>query len=926
MLGTPVNPILRHVRTLLGPAAPLPDAELLRRYLARRDEAAFAALVARHGPMVLSVCEAVLGHRQDAEDAFQATFLVLVRRGSAIRRHDSLASWLHGVAHRLALKARAAAARRHAREAALPPPALHLPGDDLTWRDLRGLLHEELARLPDPLRAPLLLCYLEGLTRDEVARRLGWTATTVKGRLDRGRKLLHDRLARRGVTLGGATLALGASAAVPAALAAAAVRAAGGTATDAAASLAGALLRASLSARIKVLAAVVLLLGIMGTGAGLLLAPAAPPADEKPAAEARPADPRLDPFGDPLPAGALARMGTTRLRHGGELHAVAFAPDGKTIASAGDDGVVRVWDSAGGKELVRFVGKVRAESVAFSPDGKLIASTGPSLGVVAFVMPVHLWEAATGREVRQFQGTGELVAFSPDGKTLVTVNGADLILCDVAGVNEPRRIKDGGARCAAFSPDGKTLATAQDGGTLELWDVATGRSRKQLATNEGLQPLVAFLPDGKSLISADVGDARLWDAVTGKETARWSFGHHGRIQCLAVSPDGKSVAWGGTWNDAAAHLSDALTGKELRRFGSGAVTSVAFSPDGKRLVTAADNRVQVWDTATGKDLCPLDGSRGGVYRLAFSGGGKTLFSADGGPAVRAWESATGRPRPAPAQSSPWELRLWESATGRQLPKLADDQALAGAMAFSPDRKTLATANPKGELRLWDTANGRELHRLGPPRGVAHLAFTPDGTVLAVADSYRKVCLWDTATGEEWARPTTQGLDPPLGRHFARHYTGQVFPAFSPDGKVLAYSKDTKTVCFWDMATKKELWSLTDEALSSVAFAPDGRTAVVGDTKRRLRVFDTTTGRELRLIPGVDAAPLTFAPDGRTLAARDGKDVVILDPATGRELRRLVGHKGAVTVVTFAPDGRTLASGSADGTALVWDIADRRGGQ
>lgn len=115
MIGKPVNPILHHVRTVAGSAAAQPDAELLSRYLAQHDEAAFTALVARHGPMVLSVCQSVLRHRQDAEDVFQAVFVVLARRGAAIRRGDSVAGWLHGVARRLALKARATAARRRAR-------------------------------------------------------------------------------------------------------------------------------------------------------------------------------------------------------------------------------------------------------------------------------------------------------------------------------------------------------------------------------------------------------------------------------------------------------------------------------------------------------------------------------------------------------------------------------------------------------------------------------------------------------------------------------------------------------------------------------------------------------------------------------------------------------------------------------------------
>src|SRR5262249_54354144 len=158
---------------------------------ARRDEAAFAELVRRYGPTVLSVCRSVLRHEQDAQDAFQATFLVLARRAASIRKQASVGSWLHGVARRLALRPRVAAARRgvHERQAAARPAAA--PMDDLTWRELRRVLHEELGRLPEKQRVPLLLCYLEGKTQDEAARQLGWTAATLKGRLARGRQRLR---------------------------------------------------------------------------------------------------------------------------------------------------------------------------------------------------------------------------------------------------------------------------------------------------------------------------------------------------------------------------------------------------------------------------------------------------------------------------------------------------------------------------------------------------------------------------------------------------------------------------------------------------------------------------------------------------------------------------------------------------------------
>jgi RNA polymerase sigma factor (sigma-70 family) len=182
-----------------GTLAGLSEASLLERYALRRDEAAFAALVARHGPMVLGVCRRVLRDEHDVEDAFQATFLVFVRRAGAIRDGDLVGHWLYGVAHRVAVRARANAAKRHAHEPLAPEAidsAIVEPGDDVG--ELRAVVDEELARLPGSLRAPLVLCYLEGLTHDEAASRLRWPVGTVRSRMARGRDVLRRRLARRG--------------------------------------------------------------------------------------------------------------------------------------------------------------------------------------------------------------------------------------------------------------------------------------------------------------------------------------------------------------------------------------------------------------------------------------------------------------------------------------------------------------------------------------------------------------------------------------------------------------------------------------------------------------------------------------------------------------------------------------------------------
>jgi RNA polymerase sigma factor (sigma-70 family) len=198
---TRLTGLLRHLHAPPGPAAPPTDRDALAAFVARRDEAAFAALVHRHGPMVLRVCRRVLGHQQDAEDAFQATFLVLARKAGTVGRAEALPSWLHGVAFRTAMRARRDAGRRRLRELQAPTGTGSDPADDLAWRDVQTLLEAEVRRLPERYRAPFVLCHLEGRSRAEAAADLGVSENTVSSRLARARDRLRTRLARRGVHL-----------------------------------------------------------------------------------------------------------------------------------------------------------------------------------------------------------------------------------------------------------------------------------------------------------------------------------------------------------------------------------------------------------------------------------------------------------------------------------------------------------------------------------------------------------------------------------------------------------------------------------------------------------------------------------------------------------------------------------------------------
>ncbi|HEY1381054.1 MAG TPA: sigma-70 family RNA polymerase sigma factor [Gemmataceae bacterium] len=201
MPGYRLHDVIRRAAGAAGRFAAAADGDVLGRFVADRDAAAFAELVRRHGGMVLAVCRRELGDTPDAEDACQATFLVLARKAAAVRRADAVGGWLYGVARRVARRLGAAAARRRGREA----PLADVPGPDttaaVTWRDGLRALDEELGRLPDAYRAPLVLCYLEGRTQDEAARQLGWSLGAFRGRLERGRARLRDRLTRRGVGL-----------------------------------------------------------------------------------------------------------------------------------------------------------------------------------------------------------------------------------------------------------------------------------------------------------------------------------------------------------------------------------------------------------------------------------------------------------------------------------------------------------------------------------------------------------------------------------------------------------------------------------------------------------------------------------------------------------------------------------------------------
>lgn len=940
MAKAPANLILRHLRRMVNSQAlsEADDAQLLKRFVSCQDEAAFTVLVERHGPMVLRVCRTVLGHTQDAEDAFQATFLLLVRKAGSIHKQEAVASWLHGVAYRLAAKARTEAARRWAREkrtATLPAQESPSPAE---WRELLTILDEELARLPETWRAPLILCYLEGKTHEDIARQLGSPLGTVRSRVARGRRLLQERLARRGLQFPAGAFVATAVASTASAVPPSLLRLTIQSAVDGPAGLAGDVistqsqrlveegLQAMAGTKLKTVMALLLTVMVTLAGAGAFwhqTEGANPDGGEPPGGEPTKRTEKVqvptDRFGDPLPPGALARMGTVRCRHGSIVSRLRFSADGKTLASSSYDGTLRLWDVATRQEIRRYGENHQdgSELVAFLPDGQTLA------GRQGF--DLLFWDLNTGKEVRRLAVPGSCqCAFSPDGKTLASADwkGDAVHLSSATRGQTIRQFPAERVLQIAFAPDGKTLAVVSEDNKLRLWEVETGKEIRKFdialkAREEDRLPLV-FSPDGKQLAAGTDDILRVWEAATGQEQHRME-GHQGEILALAYSPDGRLLASGG--RDNLVRLWQVASGKEVRTIQrhQSWVTCVAFAPDGKTLASGSqDHTIRFWDVATGKEIPPSEGHAWRIGSLDISPDGRTLATASHDGSVRLWETASGL-----------ELCRFEHPDG------------ALCVAFAPGGRFLASAGGNKLIHLWDIATGQELRRFtGHTDDVWAVAFSPDGKTLLTGSRDRTVRLWEVVTGKEL-------------RQLRGHEKQVLAVDFSPDGKTLASGSEDGSLRLWGAATGKEICKVQGlNILLSVSFSPTGQAVATADSAGQVYLWDPGTGKQLRDFerdqtrnPRKKEATVTtpigggppivrekdlgrsrrvpcvrFSPDGRMLAtAEDDHSVFLWEVATGKPRRELVGHQGGVNAVEFSPDGRFLASASEDLTALTWEV-------
>jgi|GEM_PF-4200174 len=885
-----------------GASAALADRELLSRFTELGDQDAFAELVRRHSGVVWRACKSVLPPA-DAEDAFQAAFVVLARKARRVRG-DAVAGWLFRVACRISLRA-----WRKLRSERSPTDCHELPArpDDglLGWRELQAVLQAELARMPAKVREAFLCCVVEGQTKAEAARRLAVPAGTVSSRLAAARDTLRARLKVRGFELPAVLAALSVGGRVDGRV----VREAVGGATGQqriAASVAEHLRPASGAASRKIL---LVGLAALAVGAGLVLR-ADPPARTDPpkAADAdRPvAETRTDGDGDPLPPGALFRFGTARFRRSEAFRATALSADGTMLAAAGA-AAVTIWDLKTGRVVRQlpstWCDTVQGGQLAFLDGDRRLATCTKMQGGWLTINPpepvqgrvARVWDLTSGKhlgdlavkEDTDWAGAGGVWPVD-GGRKLLTVSSF------LEGAGPPAPAGQGPGRKAV----------------VIVWDAVSLKELERHVHAIPITEVIDYAAVGDRVVCRRHSDRTnekrgegdtlcVFDRKTGKEV--WSRTAKEELRSLhvAVGPDGGRLA---ICRDKKLELVDLATGKvgELNANSSYWGSKPAFSADGKSLLFANHNMLFRLDAPFDAEPRKVAGvSRGFKFHLLPDG--KDVVGVDGNDIIQQYDLATG-------QAAPRE----------------GNYIFSTKAACQRRGDLIAISDAYGKLDLWNARDGKLVRSLRPARRsygqpAYDLQFSPDDRVLASATTAAVIDLWSVPDGKLLHSV-------PIGKDAKDKVDGADYVQFSADGKRLFFiPRNRPTACIdvatggrvdVDPGTWPDFGMIVPE--STLALFPGGR------------LFDLATGKEVRKVAEQVRSRWELhaggmSADGRRYAGTrpgpDGQVVCVWDLETGKEVMSSGGFQSpGREVVRLHPDGKWVTVLLQDGTLRTWEVA------
>ncbi|AMV23742.1 ECF RNA polymerase sigma factor SigM [Gemmata sp. SH-PL17] len=931
---------LQLVRTVeRAPVCDTSDAELLRRFCRDRDEGAFRELLRRYEALVRDASRRLTRDRHAVDDAVQATFLTLARKAHTIRHAEALPSWLYRVAR--SVTARPVAVAPAVTEPVDPTAS---PLDQLSVREVLVIFDEELARLPAPHRSAVLLCTIEGNTVEDTARRLGTTPGAVRGWLQRGRETLRHRLGRRGVELSVAVSLLLIDSTTGTA----------GAAHDA-------IMRGAMAAHRPVSAVTRFLTGSSVTAAviSVLVAGAvasvvlfssgasAPPPTPAPKEEAK-VGTQADALvtRDGLPEGAVARIGSPRLRHAGEVGAIAFSHDGRWLATASPangDKSVCVWDLANGKELYRVPVAVdlhqstmcyRTVAVAFTTDDKRL--------LVLDANGFRSFNAATGRQELEkilyteadpnqrfppnsIIGTG----FSPDTKTFAVVRrNSEMLLGDTATGEVKRTIAKTTTfpenwlyhyAGVLFTPSGSEVCAPIQGHPISIFDTVTGESKRSFAQDfvrqSDFNHNAAFAKDGRAFITISgtaqegkprTGTVTFRDIATGKVLRSISIPPAPSV--MSISPNGKLLAVS-TESDSSSEIRvlDLESGKELQSIPFAWPALVAFSPDSRLLASTRryEGRVTVWDLE--KNARHPQSADEYVLPARFDARGNVVLR------------QSNRTITVDRQSG---KLLQDKAHGPQ-PPFGDIRSEDGQMRVEFD---IPKSKPRLPLAILvkEVATDRVVARLeGVSNYPWHTTFADRDRLLVTVTQDHVLTVWDIAAGKALWSEACPG---------AFGYKGMGVPYFDAVNRRLAICSLTQNgtaIDVWELRRHNRVARVEVPGrplIEGIAFSADG--AFVAGGPEDVTCWRVSDGRAMHTLKGhtpkessndLSGISCEFSADGRKLLTVDGAGTIrVWEFATGQVIRTFSGHKGP-TVAHFAPDARAIVGASYEAPVFVWDV-------